>query len=279
DLERDRYLGDHRIDGRPVLPFAAAMELMAEAAVAGARGRTVTGLREIRLLDGVALEHERAARVRIDTATRAGGEEVEVTSAPTAGGPAHYRAVVARGAPAGGSAPRFARARHGAASHEPPASLADPSPFPIEIEDAYRDLLFHGPLFHGIVSIDAMDEQGASALLAPSRPGPCVAGTDGMRWLLDPVLLDSALQVQVLWARLQWDVTLLPAEIGGYTLVEAAREGAPVRHELRICPASNPPLCQADHWFYDPGGRLLALFGGVVGVGPQTLTRLAGARS
>src|SRR5262249_19591886 len=30
DLERHRYLGDHRIDGRPVLPFAAAMELMAE---------------------------------------------------------------------------------------------------------------------------------------------------------------------------------------------------------------------------------------------------------
>jgi hypothetical protein len=100
-----------------------------------------------------------------------------------------------------------------------------------------------------------------------------------MRWLLDPVLLDSALQVQVLWARLQWDVTLLPAEIGGYILVGAAREGVPVRHELRICSASNPPLCQADHWFYDPAGRLLALFQGVVGVGTQTLNRLAGARS
>ena len=279
DLERDRYLGDHRIDGRPVLPFAAAMELMAEAAVAGAPGRTVTGLREIRLLDGVALEHERAARVRIDTATRAGGEEVEVTIAPTDGGRAHYRAVVELGDPVGRYAPRFARARQGAASHEAPAALADPSPFPFEIEDAYRDLLFHGPLFHGIVEIDAIDEQGASALLAPSSPGPCVAGTDGMRWLLDPVLLDSALQVQVLWARLQWDVTLLPAEIGGYTLVGAAREGVPVRHELRICPASNPPLCQADHWFYDPHGRLLALFQGVVGVGTQTLNRLAGARS
>ena len=34
-----------------------------------------------------------------------------------------------------------------------------------------------------------------------------------MQWLLDPVMLDSALQIQVLWARLQWEVTLLPAEI------------------------------------------------------------------
>ena len=277
DLKRDRYLGDHRIDGRPVLPFAAAMELMAEAAVAGAPGRTVTGLREIRLLDGVALEHERGARVRIDTATRIGGE-VEVTIAPTDGGRAHYRALVELRGPVGPDTPRFARGLPGRASHEAPAPLADPRPFPIEIEDAYRDLLFHGPLFHGIVAIDAMDEQGASALLAPSRPGPCVAGTDGMQWLLDPVLLDSALQVQVLWARLQWDVTLLPAEIGGYTLVGAVLEGAPVRHELRIRPASNPPLCQADHWFYGPDGRLLALLRCVVGVGTQTLNRLAGAR-
>ena len=277
DLERDRYLGDHRIDGRPVLPFAAAMELMAEAAVAGAPQRTVAGLQEIRLLDGVALEHERPARVRIDAATRAGGEEVEVTIAPPDGGRMHYRALVELRDAAVPNTPRFARGWPGGASHEAPAPLADPRPFPIEIEDAYRELLFHGPLFRGIVAIDAIDERGASALLAPSRPGACVAGADGMRWLLDPVLLDSALQVQVLWARLQWDVTLLPAEIGGYTLVGAVPEAAPARHELRISPASNAPLCQADHWFYGPDGRLVSMLRGVVGVGTRTLNRLAGA--
>ena len=84
DLERDRYLGDHRIDGRPVLPFAVAMELMAEVAVGATPGRAVAGLREIRLLGGVALEHERAATVRID-AVRAGGDEVEVTINPADG--------------------------------------------------------------------------------------------------------------------------------------------------------------------------------------------------
>jgi NAD(P)-dependent dehydrogenase (short-subunit alcohol dehydrogenase family) len=278
DPERDRYLGDHRIDGRPVLPFAAAMELMAEVAVAGAPRRTLAGLREIRLLDGVALECEGPARVRIDTTTRAGGEEVEVTIAPPDGGRAHYRALVELRDAAIPNTPRFSRGRPGAASHEAPGPLADPTPFPIEIEDAYRDLLFHGPLFRGILAIDAIDERGASALLAPSRPGACVAGADGMRWLLDPVLLDSALQVQVLWARLQWDVTLLPAEIGGYTLLRAAPEAAPVRHELRISPASEPPLCQADHWFYGPDGDLLSTLRSVVGVGARTLNRLAGAR-
>ena len=51
DLERDRYLDDHRIDGRPVLPFAVAMELMARGrASPAAPGRAFSGLREIRLL-------------------------------------------------------------------------------------------------------------------------------------------------------------------------------------------------------------------------------------
>jgi hypothetical protein len=181
--------------------------------------------------------------------------------------------------PIGNGAPRFARRRPGEASQDAPAPLPDPRPFPLEVEDAYRDLLFHGPLFHGIAALDAIDEAGASALLAPSAPWPCVAGTDGMRWLLDPVLLDSALQVQVLWARLQWDVTLLPAEIGGYRSIARLPEAATVRHELRIDPVSNSPLCQADHWFFDPEGRLIAQLQGVVGVGARTLNRLAGART
>jgi hypothetical protein len=155
--------------------------------------------------------------------------------------------------------------------------LADLKPFPLAIESAYRDLLFHGPLFQGIVAIEGMDARGASALLRPTQPAQCMAVGDELRWLLDPVLVDCALQVQVLWARLQWDVTLLPAEIGGYSWIAAASDGAPVRHELRIRADSNPPMCHADHWFYDADGRLLARLQDVVGVGTQALNRLEGA--
>ncbi len=278
DLARDRYLGDHRIDGRAVLPFAVAMELMAEVAVAGAPGRTVADMREIRLLSGLALEDDRAAPVRIDTAPQDGGE-VDVTIGPADGARPHYRAKVEFGDPIG---PRDLPGlrdptRPGLTAR--PAPLAELKPFPLAIEDAYRDLLFHGPLFQGIVAIDGMDERGASASLRPSQAAQCVAGADGLQWLLDPVLLDSALQIQVLWARLQWQVTLLPAEIGRYVRVAAPSDGEPVRHELRIRAASNPPMCHADHWFYGSDGRLLALLQDVVGVGTQALNRLAGAKA
>ena len=55
-VTRDRYLDDHRVDGRPVLPFAVAMELMAEVAAATRPGADVAGLRGIRLLHGVVVD-------------------------------------------------------------------------------------------------------------------------------------------------------------------------------------------------------------------------------
>ena len=217
DLERDLYLGDHRIDGRPVLPFAVAMELMAEAGVA-ASGDRLAGLREIRLLDGVALEQDRPVTLDVQV-SRPGAAGVEVTIGPSGGGRAHYRADVAlRGAGAGTTV-----------KWPEPAALAAPRPLSISVEEAYRELLFHGPLFQGIVAIDCLEEGGTSAVLRGSEPGRCVAGAEGRHWLLDPVLLDSALQVQVLWARLQWDVTLLPAQIGAYVRRGRRRSG-------RACP-------------------------------------------
>jgi acyl transferase domain-containing protein/NAD(P)H-dependent flavin oxidoreductase YrpB (nitropropane dioxygenase family)/short-subunit dehydrogenase len=284
DLQRDLYLDDHRIDGRPVLPFAAAMELMAEVAVAAVPGGEIAGLRNIRLLDGVALEDDQPVSVRIDAEPRTDSAEVELTISPVKRGRAHYRARAQLRDPtepvelAGDYVPRFAGGQAEIAAPSLPAVLADLTAFPMRVEDAYRDLLFHGPLFQGIVAIDGMDERGASALLRPSQPGQCVAGADGRQWLLDPVLLDTALQIQVVWARMQWDVTLLPAEIGCCERIAAAGEGELVRHELRIRPASTPPLCHADHWFFGANGRLLALLQDVVGVGTQTLNRLAGAK-
>ena len=266
ELERDRYLDDHRVDGHPVLPFAVAMELMAEAAALASPGTEVSGLREIRLLHGVTVDDDDGATVRIATTPREPGE-LQVTIADANSDRRHYSAVVELGTPA--------------VDEDDLAPLDDLAPFPMGVDDAYRDLLFHGPRFQGIGAIEGMDERGIATLLRPSRPGPCVTGAEGLEWLLDPVLLDSALQAQVIWARLQWDVTLLPAEIGGYRRVRPAASAAPglVRHEVRVRSGSRPPMCHADHRFRAADGRLLATLDDVVGVGTHALNRLAAARA
>ena len=112
-----------------------------------------------------------------------------------------------------------------------------------------------------------MDERGLSATVRSSAPGA--------RWWLDPVTVDCALQLQVVWARLHWDVTLLPAEIGG-ARVFAPLVGDAVRLELRVRPGSKPPLCHCDHVFLGPDDRVLATLTDVVGTGSKALNRLAG---
>jgi NAD(P)-dependent dehydrogenase (short-subunit alcohol dehydrogenase family) len=56
DPAYDLYLTDHRIDGVPVLPMAAALELMAELAQKGWPDLQVIGVRELQLLKGVRLD-------------------------------------------------------------------------------------------------------------------------------------------------------------------------------------------------------------------------------
>jgi NAD(P)-dependent dehydrogenase (short-subunit alcohol dehydrogenase family) len=264
-VEHDRYLGDHRVDGQPVFPFAAAMELMAETATLLAPGRECPGLRAIRLLKGIVVPDDEEIPVRVHAKPTPAGDEVEVTIGASDGSRAYYRSV--------------AQLRGPSTIPAPPVDLPELAAFPLTVPDAYRELLFHGPLFQGIRAIDGMDARGASAQLRPSEPSVCVDRTDGLSWSLDPVLVDCALQVQVLWARLQWDVTLLPAEIGAYARLGAARPGELVRHELRIRPESTPPMCHCDHWFFAADGRLLATLHDVVGVGTRALNRLAAARA
>jgi acyl transferase domain-containing protein/NAD(P)H-dependent flavin oxidoreductase YrpB (nitropropane dioxygenase family) len=268
-LDHDWYLDSHRVDGRPVLPFAVAMELMAELAVLASPSRQLSGLRGIRLLKGVTVPDHRATRVAIRVTPYPSGAQFDATIGAPEGRRPQYRAIVDL---------RDADASPLTEAAAPPP-LASPAPYSISVEDAYRDLLFHGPLFQGITALNAIDDGGSSADLRPSDPGRCVAEATGRVWLLDPVLLDSALQAQVVWARLQWDLTLLPAEIDSYTRFAAPEQGEPVRHELRVRAESAPPFCRADHWFYGSDGRLLATLRDVVGVGTSALNRLAEAQA
>ncbi len=274
------YLGDHRIDGRPVLPFAVAMELMAELAATAAPGRPVGGLRTIRLLAGLALEHDRPASVqhrrrrrRTMTARsrsrsspwpRVGPTTVRACSSASCSARAICRDCTIRADRGSPHVPRRCPSwrRSRCRSPTPTATCCST-----------------GRCSRASSRSTGWTRAERAPCCAPSEPAQCVAGAEGLRWLLDPVLIDSALQMQVLWARLQWEVTLLPAEIGAYVKLGEAAAQEPVRHELRIRPASNLPLCHADHWFYGADGRLLALLHDVVGVGTQALNRLAGAKA
>ncbi len=146
------------------------------------------------------------------------------------------------------------------------------------VEQAYRDWLFHGPVFRRIVSIERIGPSGASAWLLPSSPSEALDTPDGARWIVDPILVDGAFQMQVIWARMHWDVTLLPAEVGSIHRFDSLNvSDGPLRYELRIRRESSAPLCHADHYFFDRADRLVGRLRDVVGAGSRELNRLAGS--
>ena len=108
-------------------------------------------------------------------------------------------------------------------------------------------------------SIEAIGPKGARATLRASQPAQCLGGGPAGDWLFDPVVVDSALQMQVIWARQHWDITLLPSAAAEFRRFGPLRNGSEVvRHELRTRPESQSPLSHADHLFFGPDGTRLA---------------------
>ena len=160
--------------GRAVFPFAGAMELMAEAAVAANPALELAGLRDIRVLKGVTVD-EAGYAVRVAAVRAPDGTSLRDHDRRRS------RAAARTTAPSSTSVSRATAVRRGRRR----AELPDLPPFPMTVEDAYRDLLFHGPLFQRIARDRrhgrARRQRGAAAV----RPARCIRGAEGA-WLLDP---------------------------------------------------------------------------------------------
>src|SRR5262249_30719587 len=161
------------------------------------------------------------ARPAADAAERL---EVAVEAADEPGRTRYRASVELR--PPGAAAPAVAPADD---SH-----LIGAGPPPRPLAELYRDWLFHGPLLHGIAPIGAIGPGGARATLRCSAPADCLAGQPAGDWLIDPVVVDSAFQLQVIWARLHWDVTLLPARVGAYERLGPRPASGRLRLEMRL---------------------------------------------
>jgi hypothetical protein len=287
-VETDRYLDDHRVDGQPVLPLSVAMELMAEAAVATSPHLTVRGVHRLRLLKGVVLDGDRDVAVRIVASPHPGdgeGRRVHVVVTAVDGPPIrHYETVVDLGP-----------ATSAAFNMEKPAPLQFSESPELAVDEAYTNILFHGPLMQAIETIAAIGPAGAQAILRPSAPAMVLEGAhEREQWLLDPILIDASIQLQLVWARQQWGVTSLPTSLQSYVLLPVLRGRSPrvaardlretdrepvIRCEMRIRPDSAAPISHADFFFYAPDGQLVAHATDFELVGSAALNRLAARRS
>jgi malonyl CoA-acyl carrier protein transacylase len=248
DPSHDIYLLDHRLDGKPVFPAAMAMELMAEVVQQGWPERWVAGVRSLRVLRGIVLGNGPktigvTARPQVQSSDGDGvSVDVAIFEADTPER-ASYRATVQL------------TDRMPAAQAEPVPGLVGMPPFPMSVAEAYDRWLFHGPVLQGITTIEGMNEHGISALVRPSSPEHLVRDARG-QWLVDPVLMDCAFQLAILWARAYHDATSIPSKVGRYRRL-GLPSGAPVHCHLRFQPSAGDSILNARILFVEADGRAL----------------------
>jgi hypothetical protein len=245
---------------------------MAELAQKGWPDLHVIGVRELQMLKGVVLDKgPRAikviARAQVEPPHDRTGIDVNVEVRDASGsGHLFYRATVELGSTMP-EAPRYTP-RDGEVLRE----------FPLSLEDAYRQWLFHGPRLQGITEISGLGDRAIHAVLDASAPPPCFDSAPGGRWLIDPVMFDSGLQLFLLWSRAHLDKTPLPSRFSRYRRFGSLSDSK-VRCYMHVLDRSRDPLYYMNVAFVGPDGRLLGLLEEMEGACSRALNRLANAQA
>jgi len=268
-LHSDPYLGDHRLDAKPVMPAATALEYMAQFAAAGWPEWKVVEIRDLRAFSGIVLDSDSSEktlllRARSSTHSDAGSQAVTVELFDPPRKTPSYRCSVIL------------------LPQVPEAPLAEPaavlnSGAPMDTVVMYADHLFHGPQFQLVTEVACMSMEGIDATVVATSPSAMLgASGNGARWLFDFGLVDTGPQLALVWGRVMHGKTALPSSFG-----KVARYGNdPVDGKLRIAirmkPAAHDAGVRYDMQFIDASGRVRLAFSDAESTMSAALNRLAG---
>ncbi|MBI1353692.1 MAG: SDR family NAD(P)-dependent oxidoreductase [Acidobacteria bacterium] len=265
--ERDVYLTDHQLDGRPVMPMAMVLEFVVEGAEAGWPEFAVSKVRDFSILRGITFEPSERRVLRLELEEKeVRPDGVDLTFelfCDGAGAHLHYRGQVemrrsATIAPVG------------------PLRLHEAQPMSISLEEAYEQWLFHGPLFEAVVGIEALGRNGVTARLRTSSPRDFFAPAIEGDWAVDPAMIDAGLQLVILWARTYRDETPLPSRLGCFHRLGPPPADGEIRCEVEIQHRPDSPNMVTDLRFSDSSGRLFARMENMQTACSRALNRLSG---
>ena len=204
------FLRSHVIDGKAVLPMAIIVEWLAHGALHGNPGFRFHGFNDLRICKGVVFEEDTCCTLRV-LAGRAEKRDtfhlvpVELTGTGPEGRPLlHARAEIVLAT----------RLPEGIRSIiEIPETPYQPGNG--EVYD--RERLFHGPELHGIEQVIGCSEKGIAAMVKGAPP-PAAWIRQPLRsiWITDPLVIDSAFQMMILWSFERFGAGSLPCFAGRY---------------------------------------------------------------
>ena len=217
-------LADHRIKGKSVLPVVMAIEWFARLIAATLGERSVVELRDLRVVRGVSLPGHGGAGDRFQLVGRPNpdgtGLRIELRDGSDL---VRYSAIFDPTVDPAVIAP---------------ARTLDLPPSPWSPNSIYGPgMLFHGPAFQVIRSVEGISKVGAIALLDGARDMGWPAGP----WRTDAAALDGALQLAVLFGLYDGGVPMLPMRIARVVVHRPTVAGT-LRCELRAIERTNERL-------------------------------------
>ena len=249
-LDSHPVLAAHVIDGRAVVPMALTVEWLAHAALHGNPGLAFAGLDDLRIFHPVTVHAGGATPVRVHAARAVRRDGVSRVTAEVRGRRADGREVV------------HSRAEVILASDLPPAPAAGTAPelppYPLDPDDVYQRVLFHGPELRGLERVAGSGPAGI-VVVAQTAPAPAAWVQHPLRgtWLADPLALDCAFQAMSVWCHAERGAVSLPSALGRYRQFARRFPAGAVRVVCRVAPGAGP-VVRAAVEFADAAGRLVA---------------------
>jgi malonyl CoA-acyl carrier protein transacylase len=251
------FVDSHRVQGAPVLPAVTALDLFVRAARALRPSLHLREVRDLAVLKGIRL----AGYDGPDGAHATGpGDRFLVTAEATAGQDEVLSMQIVGRTAAGLPLKHYAaKVVLGAARAPEPARSVDLGAL-ASVSDTIYDgvVLFHGPLFHAIESIDGESERGIRGTLL---------GRDVLGWPADPgaptdgAILDGALQLAVYRTKHTHEGASLPTSIARF--VPGVSTRGPVRCTAVATDTRSRDKARFDLELADGEGRLVARLEGL----------------
>ena len=210
DLKRCPVLGAHILDGKPVVPLALMTEWLGCGALHENPGLVLQGLDKLHVLNGIKLEQDKKTiRLMAGRAQKKGSTfevDVEIRDGFKDGIEViHSRAKAILGDDLL-KAPDFDKSRY---------NLSEG--YSKDIHEIYDQILFHGLELQGIKKILHCSPEAIVAEIgcAPA-PEKWMENPIRSRWIADPLVLDCAFQMAIIWCFEQKEMVCLPCYSESY---------------------------------------------------------------
>jgi malonyl CoA-acyl carrier protein transacylase len=240
------FLDGHRVRGAVVVPVALVLEWFARAARACRPDLTLAACRDVQVLRGIRLTH-------FDDG---GAERFGLRARQLSNG--HEATIAVELLAADGSRLYSAICEMKERSPLPDRTLAAPAglvPWSGAIYDG--EVLFHGPAFQVIRSVDGIADSGLTATLEGVGARDWVGS-----WQLDPALLDGGLQAAVLWAQRKLGAGSLPTAISSLHIYHPG-PAAGIVHCVLVGREASQKRAVADAAFLASNGSVVAELRGI----------------